>query len=268
MEPSEPGRVDDLGAPGLEELAALDRHVLGQDDLDRVALDLGDHGQGDAGVARRRLEDLLAGPQAPVLLRLLDHGLGRPVLDRAARVPALELGHDGHPGVRAEGADVDHRRVADQVEDALVAGHCDQPPATAGISVRVSRSADLGVELAEVADVVVVEEDVEVAVELAVAGQQLVPQTGVLADQVVEDLADGGSLRRDGGLAAGGRVAGWWANGHRRAPASPRLQVVRVGRKADSSCHHCRTTGSSVIFPSRIRQLRTLGWVSRSETST
>ena len=147
LEPSEPGRVDDLRAPRLEQLAALDRHVLGQHDLERVALDLGDHGQGDAGVAGRRLDDLLTGPQAPVLLRLVDHGLGGPVLDRAAGVPALELGHDGHPGVRAEGADVDHRRVADQVEDALVAGHGAQPPATAGISVRVSRSPTLASSL-------------------------------------------------------------------------------------------------------------------------
>ena len=158
-----------------QQLAALDRHVLGQHDLERVALDLGDHGQGDAGVPRRRLDDLLTGPQAAVLLGLVDHGLGGPVLDRAAGVPPLELGHDGHPGIGAEGADIDHRRVADQVQHALVAGHGDHPPATAGISVSVSRSADLGVELAEVADVVVVEEDVEVAVELAVVASAAGP---------------------------------------------------------------------------------------------
>src|SRR5215217_4110038 len=45
------GRQDDLGAEHLEHLATLDRHVLGQQDLDRMALDPGDGGEGDAGVA-------------------------------------------------------------------------------------------------------------------------------------------------------------------------------------------------------------------------
>ena len=53
-------REDDLGAEHLEHLAPLDRHVLRHQDLDRVALELGDGRQGDAGVARRRLEDRLA----------------------------------------------------------------------------------------------------------------------------------------------------------------------------------------------------------------
>ena len=193
-----------ISAPhDLEQLAALHRHVLGQHDLDGVPLDLGDHGQGDPGVPRGRLDDLLTGPEAAVLLRLVDHGLGRPVLDRAAGIPPLELGHDGHPGIRAEGADIHHRRVADEVKDALVAGHGDQPPATAGINVRVSWSVTLASRLPEVADVVVVEEDVEVAVDRPVVGQQLVPEAGMLSDEVVKDLTDGGTLRLDGGLACG-----------------------------------------------------------------
>ena len=108
----------------------------------------------------------------------------------------------------------------------------------------------------------------------AVAGEQLVPQAGMLADQVVEDLADRGSLRLDGGLPAGrGPQDGGQTDidGHRHSPLVRVLVtgVDRHHRKADSLlCHHCRTTGSSVIFPSRIRQLRTLGWTSRSETRT
>ena len=93
------GREDDLGAEHLEHLAALDRHVLGQQDLDRVALDAGDRGQGDAGVARRRLEDRLAGTEAAVLLGVLDHRLGDAVLHRPERVLALQLGQDPHVGV-------------------------------------------------------------------------------------------------------------------------------------------------------------------------
>ena len=89
-------RGDDLGAPDLEQLATLDRHVLGQHDLDRVALELGDHGHGDAGVARRRLDERLARGQRAVGLGLGDHLQGDAILDRAGRVLALHLGQDAH----------------------------------------------------------------------------------------------------------------------------------------------------------------------------
>jgi hypothetical protein len=61
---------DDLGAEDLEHLATLDRHARGHEDLDRVALDAGDGGEGDAGVARRRLDDGLARQERTVLLGL------------------------------------------------------------------------------------------------------------------------------------------------------------------------------------------------------
>jgi hypothetical protein len=114
---------DDLGAPHLEGQAALDRHVLRHDDLDRVAAGAGDHGQGDAGVAGRRLDDRPAGGQRAVGLGLLDHRPGDAVLDRPGRVLALQLGEDADLGVGAQPADVDHRRVADEVEDGGVDGH-------------------------------------------------------------------------------------------------------------------------------------------------
>ncbi len=116
-------REDDLGAEHLEELAALDRHVLGQHDLDRVALDAGDHGHGDAGVARRRLDDRLARRQRAVGLGLLDHAEGDAVLDRARRVLPLHLAEDADVGVGADPAHVDHRRVADHVEHGGVHSH-------------------------------------------------------------------------------------------------------------------------------------------------
>src|SRR3546814_10783917 len=68
-----PCRSDDLGPEDLEHLATLDRDVLRQQDLDRVALDAGDGGEGDAGVPRRRLDDRLARRQVAVLLGVLDH---------------------------------------------------------------------------------------------------------------------------------------------------------------------------------------------------
>ena len=54
------GRQHDLGAEDLEQLAALDRHVLGHHDAQRVAAQLRDQREADAGVARRRLEDRVA----------------------------------------------------------------------------------------------------------------------------------------------------------------------------------------------------------------
>ena len=43
--------ADDLSAPRLEQLAALDGHVVRQHHLEVVAPHLGDHGERDAGVA-------------------------------------------------------------------------------------------------------------------------------------------------------------------------------------------------------------------------
>ena len=53
------GRVDDLGAPDLEQLPPLGRHVGGQHHLQVVALHLADQGHPDAGVARGRLDERL-----------------------------------------------------------------------------------------------------------------------------------------------------------------------------------------------------------------
>ena len=59
-------RLDDLGPPQLEELAALHRHVGRHHHLERVALDPAHHGQPDAGVARGRLhQDLVGLARAP-----------------------------------------------------------------------------------------------------------------------------------------------------------------------------------------------------------
>jgi len=56
-------RVDDLRAVERDELTPLERDVVGHYDRDAVALAPPDHGQGDAGVARRRLEQDRTGVQ-------------------------------------------------------------------------------------------------------------------------------------------------------------------------------------------------------------
>jgi hypothetical protein len=121
--PSSPGGEDQLGTEHLQHLTPLDRHAGGHEDLDRIALDLGDRGEGDTGVARRRLDDGLARLETPVLLGLLDHVLRDAVLDRAERVLHLQLGDDANARVRRQGAHVHRGRVADEIEHAVCRDH-------------------------------------------------------------------------------------------------------------------------------------------------
>src|SRR4029078_567514 len=61
-------REDDLGAEHFQHLPALARNAGRHQDLDRVALHLGDRRKRDSGVAARRLEDRLARLQTATLL--------------------------------------------------------------------------------------------------------------------------------------------------------------------------------------------------------
>ena len=106
-------RQDDFSAKNLEQLATFDRHILGKHDLDRVALDAGDHRQRNAGVSRRRFDDGLAGRKGSVGFGVFNHRQRDAVLDRTRRVLAFHLPEDAHIRVRAEYRDVDYRRVAD-----------------------------------------------------------------------------------------------------------------------------------------------------------
>ena len=134
LEPCVAGRVDDLGAVHLQQLRALGRDVVGHDDLQRVALARADHRERDAGVARRRLEDRLAGRDRAPLLGVLDQRARDAVLDRAGRVVGLELGPDADARLGREPLELDQRRVADRLDDVAVAtaagavsqllGHC------------------------------------------------------------------------------------------------------------------------------------------------
>ena len=62
-----------------------------------------------------------SGLQAMGFLEVRDQRPGDPVLDRARRVHHLELGEDPDVRVRRHPGDLDERRVADRVEDAVVA---------------------------------------------------------------------------------------------------------------------------------------------------
>ncbi len=104
------------GAVGQHQAAALDRHAVGHDQDDLVALDGRHHGQADAGVARGRLDDGAAGLERAGALGVFDHGQGDAVLDRAAGVAALGLDPDLVAGAE-QAVDADVRRAADGLEN-------------------------------------------------------------------------------------------------------------------------------------------------------
>ena len=156
FEPSAPGRLDDLGAVEPQQAAPLVGRVLRQHARQRVALQLRDERERDAGVAARRLEQPPAGLELARGLRRLDHRLRDAVLDRAGRVLALELRVDAHrPG--REAGQLDERRVPDEVEEAR-SGRL--APAGHGGQENHGGAVDAGLEPVERAHVLAAEVDV------------------------------------------------------------------------------------------------------------
>ena len=145
------------------------------------------------------------GRSRPVLLGRSTIAQRRPVLDRAGRVAVLELGPQPHVGRRREPRQPDQRRVADRVEQRVVAHrapYAGQPPATAGRIVTLSPSLDRRLEAAEEADVLVVEVDVDEAAQRPrrrPAGRAA--RRGAL--EVGDQLGEGVAGALDGLLAAG-----------------------------------------------------------------
>ena len=137
-----PRGVDDLGTPHAQDLRALDRGVLRHHADEFVALELRGHSERDAGVAARGLEDGATRREQTVLLCLLDHAQRCAVLDGPGRIAVLELGPQAHIRAGRQAGQSDKRRVADRVEQRVVAhGARGQPPATAGRIVTESPSA-------------------------------------------------------------------------------------------------------------------------------
>ena len=129
-------RVDDLRAVHLQQLRALGRHVVGHDDLELVALARADHRQRDAGVARGRLEDRLAGADRALLLGVLDQRARDAVLDRARRVERLHLRPQADARLGREALELDERRVADRLDNVAVAAPAGTVPQFLGHDFR------------------------------------------------------------------------------------------------------------------------------------
>ena len=161
-------------------------------------------------------------------LEVLDQVLRDAILDRAGRVHHLELGEDPDGRVRRHPRDLDERRVADRVEDVVVAAAVrrerlvgvgvrrgpassaspsspapaagrrpasgaplGQPPGHRRQEPDLVALADRRREPVEVADVLAVDVDVDEPVELAVVGQELALERRVLrSSSAVDDLAD------------------------------------------------------------------------------
>ena len=89
------GKENQLRAVSLEHIAALDGHGLGHGENEFVAALGRDHGEADAGVSARGLDDGAAGGQKALLFGILDDRLGDAVLDGPAGVGCLVLAEDG-----------------------------------------------------------------------------------------------------------------------------------------------------------------------------
>ena len=136
MAPSEPsiGSVNTISAPNaLQDPLPLGRDVLGHAQPHAVAARGADHRVGDAGVARRGVEQDLVARQRARPLAVGNHPRRRPVLHRAARVLPLGLGVELDVAqARLEARQPDQRRISDQIDDGRdVRG---SPGVTTGIS--------------------------------------------------------------------------------------------------------------------------------------
>src|SRR4051794_1286739 len=114
-------REDHLGSEELQETDPLLARVVRDHNAEGVPLAARHHGKGDAGVAGGRLEDRPILGEVARRLGRLDHPLGDAIFQRAGRVLALELGPHPNAGLGAEAGEADERRVADRVEDVVVA---------------------------------------------------------------------------------------------------------------------------------------------------
>ena len=119
--PSDPciGSVKTISAPNaLQNPLALGRDVLRHAQPHAIAARRADHRVGDAGVARRRVEDDLVARQRARPLAVGNHPGRRPILHRAAGILPLGLGVELDVAqTRLEARQADQGRIADQIDD-------------------------------------------------------------------------------------------------------------------------------------------------------
>ena len=120
--PSGRGRQHHFGTEKAHKLAPLHAELLGHGHDERIALSRAHHGETDAGVAARCLDDRLSGLQLTRLLRGLDHAERQAVLHRSQGIECLDLDEQVDAG-RRQAVDPDDGRVADRSENAAELCH-------------------------------------------------------------------------------------------------------------------------------------------------
>ena len=105
---------DELRPVRLQQAPAFDRGVGREAERDAVAAGRAEHGVGDAGVARGRIEEHAARLERARALAVEDHRQRGAILDRSPRVLRLELRIDLDARSRLEPSQADERRAPDQ----------------------------------------------------------------------------------------------------------------------------------------------------------
>src|ERR1700722_8752733 len=116
------GRQHNLRPEKTHQPASFDAKGLSHRQDERIAFRGADHGEPDAGIAARRLDDGLAWLELSGLLRRLDHPQRQSVLDGAERIERLDLHIEIDP-VRGEAVDPDDRRMSDRLQYVLKSRH-------------------------------------------------------------------------------------------------------------------------------------------------
>src|SRR5665213_1185453 len=123
------GHLDQLGAEQAQHVFFLLALRLRNDDERAVAASIGDDGEANPGIARGRFDDEAAGLQFAARFGFEDHLAPGAVLHRAAGVHEFGLAQNGTAGHRRGALELDERRMADGLDDAVADLHFDIPAA-------------------------------------------------------------------------------------------------------------------------------------------
>ena len=128
-----PGRQQDIGPPGPEDLLALDAGGFRHGQQQAIALDRAHQRQPDARVAAGGLDHGFLRGQLPAAFARFDHEEGGPILDRSPGVHVLQFGEHAHRRIGVEVADLHQGRMADFIDEGMGHDLPFRPSASAGV---------------------------------------------------------------------------------------------------------------------------------------
>ena len=119
------GGEDEVGAEGSQHSPPLDAHGFRHGQGQLVAAGGSHVGQGDAGIAAGRLDDLHARLENAPLFGIPDHVGADAAFDRVGRVAGFDLGKDGRFCALGYPVESDQRGVADRLRIVCIdSAHC------------------------------------------------------------------------------------------------------------------------------------------------